>query len=1419
MRGQLLILTFGLAILFHGATSSRSENKNGTQAVFNKGRRLTKNEILEMAKTMGAVNYEEFSASLSSSASDEDYSKNGHLNNTSNESSNVSIRRQRAAGAIDRSLSNEQNYDDSNGVMGKPGRDFPVLTHIPKTKFSCRRLKSGYYADLDTDCQVFHICDNGRKISFLCPNGTIFRQNDQICDWWFKVECQNGASLISSASNEESSIERSSRRLAITKRPVESQQRDLSNINFNDSDELVSFEASTYQKPVPYQQIPSEQKSSYQNTNEQKTEYENRQSNQHSSSFQIFNQQFGSSTTNPTTQSTLRFTNSHHQSRTLFSTTTPLPQSENVNTPKPFIPKYQPISNIRNRTRTSKFVGDNNRKSNEAQVPAESASFTANSNKRYYQQGVINRQSSNSIIEQKSQTSSNSSKDFTRNNAFASNTSNNKTQSTSSNQSVNYSKSTRKYTRRPFGRYSSKVRQNVTTTTTPANNEFRFNESFALFTSTSAPLAQTTINSSVGGHFVTFTFPTQAPSRKQTPQRHVFSEPVVESTEPTTPYVTPKIDGLYSKVTKSYGEVQTTEITPELFRLNLNPETTTPFFAFPPLPANISDPTIFSPENTIDLFTTTEKPKYSPSVTKYSPTVPTITPKPSGRSLGTTPANVIQNDIAAENAIRMLHTLDEVVDEVDLDEPQGTPPRPGLKIPPSSSPDTLHSLAVYFASASNQDQQNVKSENTEETTETRADFDSSSLLTKSTLEQYNQLFTSSKASLKTESEENNDEQNILKEIDLDYQQSQGLVQSDHQNNIENVNATNIRKLARVFTHALSEYLKDPETFRKVLTEIRPKEPSENNVDSSVPTTTIFTDHPSITKEEGEVLDFSDVVKTTPRSNRYYQQSTEAPPTTTLDLLNPLAVQLNKEFQIYDSQNYGSRESNETSSDSIEEDYFPVNYDAKKETPSPYGKGLQPNNSKPLNANEYRDSSTTEEPFTSTVSLDARNKFFIPDDLNNLANIRVNDQLYSNGAKQLSKTENNDENLQIAFSQSFVNNRNNLERSAKNQNFQIIVTTTDLPTTTEQPSTTTISQAETTTYASESTSYYPYYDQYDSTTTQQTTTQEITEKLPENHWSNNPEISRFLQQTVTLDPNVINELITTSTGNSNDESTTVSQTTSEPTSTTVESTTVSGEIIQTTTEAKLNSGEEIVSLAESNDLRKGKSYSKTEDGVLTQQFVLNLPSEPMEKQMESAKMMFGSLNTTSQNIIMEKMKHADSNKSVRKLILLLISTCDLNHNRTLEHARQAILNALINVKLDDSDENNYEGSVAEDRMDNFEDLDTFATGEGETNFNFNPISSTTSTTTTQRPKNRFEVTTYKNVDFILPSRNAKKIEENSSHKNNVPTESPPTYHSSYTTTDRIDHNLDLLPEVESNSDKRALELLRSLYSLASRWARK
>jgi Chitin binding Peritrophin-A domain len=63
---------------------------------------------------------------------------------------------------------------------------------IPKTSFSCRGRVSGYYADTETDCQVYHMCDQqGRQFDYTCPNATLFQQRMLICDHWYMVDCSS----------------------------------------------------------------------------------------------------------------------------------------------------------------------------------------------------------------------------------------------------------------------------------------------------------------------------------------------------------------------------------------------------------------------------------------------------------------------------------------------------------------------------------------------------------------------------------------------------------------------------------------------------------------------------------------------------------------------------------------------------------------------------------------------------------------------------------------------------------------------------------------------------------------------------------------------------------------------------------------------------------------------------------------------------------------------------------------------------------------------------------------------------------------------------------------------------------------------------------------------------------------------------
>ena len=45
---------------------------------------------------------------------------------------------------------------------------------------------------------MFHVCGrNGEKYSFLCPNGTLFKQNYLTCDFWYNSDCSEAESFYS----------------------------------------------------------------------------------------------------------------------------------------------------------------------------------------------------------------------------------------------------------------------------------------------------------------------------------------------------------------------------------------------------------------------------------------------------------------------------------------------------------------------------------------------------------------------------------------------------------------------------------------------------------------------------------------------------------------------------------------------------------------------------------------------------------------------------------------------------------------------------------------------------------------------------------------------------------------------------------------------------------------------------------------------------------------------------------------------------------------------------------------------------------------------------------------------------------------------------------------------------------------------
>ncbi|VVC89425.1 uncharacterized protein LOC126968348 [Leptidea sinapis] len=84
-----------------------------------------------------------------------------------------------------REMVNQTNADSLN----LPANASSIRENITDT-FSCDNLTYGYYADMDNDCQLFHVClpsqtPSGRNVtyrySFICPAETVFNQEVLTC--------------------------------------------------------------------------------------------------------------------------------------------------------------------------------------------------------------------------------------------------------------------------------------------------------------------------------------------------------------------------------------------------------------------------------------------------------------------------------------------------------------------------------------------------------------------------------------------------------------------------------------------------------------------------------------------------------------------------------------------------------------------------------------------------------------------------------------------------------------------------------------------------------------------------------------------------------------------------------------------------------------------------------------------------------------------------------------------------------------------------------------------------------------------------------------------------------------------------------------------------------------------------------------
>lgn len=762
----------------------------------------------------------------------------------------------------------------------------------------------------------------------------------------------------------------------------------------------------------------------------------------------------------------------------------------------------------------------------------------------------------------------------------------------------------------------------------------------------------------------------------------------------------------------------------------------------------------------INTYTTARKPNggKTKETPFYTPTIPTIR-----NTQTTTTASFISstststlappetstkptNSEIVKHALEMMESLKELDmdDVIPTEAERYMGQRLGLEVPPSSGPNALHSLALYFA--------NGDTNNTKRMTQI-ANGITSVFLSNKTISQYESLFPNEKkpteASAVTKrpiTTSTNKYQNDL-ENDLETQHSKHPILSA-------AGTPQLREIAQVFTHALSAYLQDPEQFRKILSEIRPTEPPNVQFNNEIPR---FPGEKGFVRQESaynvprqtattqkvedlEIFEYSDVtvptkigideeqvtkseyndVSTTTEVNYFTTIYPETLPPASSKLADKTpasrlfsenservaksraakqfdeklrlpAGEINRNLEKFNENYEKNNDDGNKKNNNYDVSYFPEDR-GNKSILAPYGFGVKPENSTPINDPyptsladtqaiplQWGEELTTVDPSSEFNSYPTVFSDLLPPfDINGTEVFNI-PNVPSNGLEL--PNEENDEYLQHAQSQSIVASRNSnniysQEKKSKNYNDyninykdeeEILFASTNFGEriTTEIPQTTTpkkirghfVTKAITT-----SSTEIP-----ETTTFEETTTENYKTTIADTGIINT-DSKTTLSYTVFLDPLTINDGLMESL----ESSVTPSPNTYLPRNELFSSTEdIADQSLLTTTLTTAH--------------RRGKSSFATTP--LTIRFndeeSHQNSIEPMQKR---ANEMFGKLNETQVNHLMNVMKKADENKTVRRLILLLIQTCDGDdHNKTLEASRAALLNALIG--MDKNEERN------------------------------------------------------------------------------------------------------------------------------------
>ncbi|XP_058116536.1 mucin-2-like [Anopheles ziemanni] len=207
------------------------------------------------------------------------------------------------------------------------------LDNMPKTGFTCRdKILGGYYADSETQCQMFHVCVKVAGVGvqdfrFLCPNGTAFDQEAQICADWGDVDCE-AATLYYGSDNFD--LYRLGSGFESKRAPYAEEEEatfHLQRAETSDarrSKQYIVNQSSKPQQPPSPNQIPSAQKPSHQQQQQQQQQHQQQQHHPHQPQpQQYFRQPNTFPSTTPTTTTTTTAT-------TTTTTSRPTTPAENI---------------------------------------------------------------------------------------------------------------------------------------------------------------------------------------------------------------------------------------------------------------------------------------------------------------------------------------------------------------------------------------------------------------------------------------------------------------------------------------------------------------------------------------------------------------------------------------------------------------------------------------------------------------------------------------------------------------------------------------------------------------------------------------------------------------------------------------------------------------------------------------------------------------------------------------------------------------------------------------------------------------------------------------------------------------------------------------------------------------------------------